>query len=150
MNKLEQGSYALLSDGIRLEPFSREKNIVGFCEQCESELESISYHSTQSGWLVSARCENDHLVLISYDKDWNWLGDQGLEICEEKSTISSIPREKLEAVFTAAEIRDMLAFVNGQPYTRQNVYRAKAKFDKFEKLFGMKIDLSLSQTENRR
>ncbi len=79
--------------------------------------------------------------------DWNWLGDQELELFEDKTSVASIPKDKLEAVFTAAEIRDMLALINGQPYTRQNVYRAKAKFDKFEKLFGMKLDLCIAQNK---
>ena len=76
---------------------------------------------------------------MRYDMDWNWLGDEDLEISAEKESISTLPREKLEAVFTPAEIRDMLACERGQPYTRQNLYRARAKYDRFEKLFGIKI-----------
>jgi hypothetical protein len=141
MNQLEQGSSALLLNGIRLEPVSIEKNIVGFCARCESELESIAYYRSEGVWHVCARCKGDHLVLMQFDLDWNWLGDQELEISAEKKGISILPREKLEAVFTAAEIRDMVAFERGEPYVRQNLYRARAKYDKFEKLFGVKIDL---------
>jgi hypothetical protein len=141
MNRLEQGSYVLLSDSGRIEPVSLEKNMVGFCARCETELESISYYRTEAGWQVCARCKGDHLVLMQFDLDWNWLGDQELEISAEKKSISRIPREKLEAVFTAAEIRDMEAFERGKPYVRQNLYRARAKYDKFEKLFGVRIDL---------
>jgi hypothetical protein len=141
MNRLEQGSFALVADGTRLEPVSREKNMVGFCSRCESELESLAYHCTQSGWLVCARCQKEHLTLMSYDQEWNWLSDQELEICEDEASISSFPKEKLDAIFTPAEIRDMLAFEQGQPYTRQNLYRARAKFERFEKLFGTKINL---------
>ena len=81
---------------------------------------------------------------MRYDQKWNWLGDQELQISvKEKGTssISSIEREKLEAVFTSAEIRDMLACERGQPFTRQNLYRARAKYEKFEKLFGIKINI---------
>jgi hypothetical protein len=141
MNLLEQGSNALLLNGIRLEPVSLEKNIVGFCARCESELESVAYYRSERGWQVCARCKDDHLVLVQFDLDWNWLGDQELEISAEKKGITTLPREKLEAVFTAAEIRDMVAFERGEPYVRQNLYRARAKYDKFEKLFGVKIDL---------
>jgi hypothetical protein len=141
MNRLEQESFALLADGDRLEPFSRERNMVGFCSRCDLELESMAYHCTQSGWLVSAQCPKGHLTLMSYDREWNWLSDQELEICEEEASISSIPRENLDAVFTPAEIRDMRAFSQGLPYTRQNLYRARAKFEKFEKLFGTRINL---------
>jgi hypothetical protein len=147
MNMLEKEGYALFTDGRRLEPASLDKNMVGFCGKCESELESLAYHRSEDIWLISARCKNDHIVLILYDSEWNWLGDQSLEIAAkmpipaEQGSISNIPREKLEAVFTHAEIRDMIAHERNQPYTRQNLYRAKAKFEKFEKLFGMRIKL---------
>ncbi|HSD56534.1 MAG TPA: hypothetical protein VLB04_00025 [Methanotrichaceae archaeon] len=141
MNRLEQGSYVLLSDGRRIEPVSLEKNMVGFCARCETELESVAYYRSEIGWQVCARCKGDHLVLMQFDLNWNWLGDQELEISAEQKSISMLPREKLEAVFTAAEIRDMEAFERGEPYVRQNLYRARAKYDKFEKLFGERIDL---------
>jgi hypothetical protein len=141
MNRLEEGSHVLLLDGRRVEPVSLEKNMVGFCTQCESELESIAYYRSNDGWEVCARCKEDHLVLMQFDSGWNWLGDQELEISSEKKSISLIPREKLEVVFTPAEIRDMEACERGDPYVRQNLYRARAKYDRFEKLFGMKIDL---------
>jgi hypothetical protein len=141
MNKLEKECFALHFDGKRLEPVSLERNMVGFCDKCESELESLAYNRTDSCWLVSARCINEHLLLLRYDLEWNWLGDQELQFSEESLTISSIPSDKLEAVFTPAEIRDMLACQQGQPYTRQNLYRARAKYANFEKLFGIKINI---------
>jgi hypothetical protein len=141
MNRLEEGSHVLLSDGRRVEPVSLEKNIVGFCARCGSELESIAYYRSDSRWQVCARCKEDHLVLMQFDSGWNWLGDQELEIYAERISISTIPRDKLEAVFTAAEIRDMEACERKGPYVRQNLYRARAKYDRFEKLFGMRIDL---------
>ncbi|MCX6668461.1 MAG: hypothetical protein NTV25_01435 [Methanothrix sp.] len=141
MNRLEEGCYALLIEGKRLEPVSLERNQVGFCEQCQSDLESLAYHRTESGWLVSARCKEDHLILMRYDLQWNWLGDLELQMAVKDESISSLPREKLEAVFTSAEIRDMLACEQNQPYIRQNLYRARAKYEKFEKLFGIKIKI---------
>jgi len=141
MNRLEEGCYALLIEGKRLEPASLERNTVGFCERCESDLESLAYYRTESGWLVSARCKEEHLVLMRYDLDWNWLGDQELQMTAKEGGISSLTKEQLEAVFTPAEIRDMLACERGQPYTRQNIYRARAKYEKFEKLFGIRIDI---------
>lgn len=145
MNRLEKESYDLLIDGKRLKPVSLDKNMVGFCTKCESELESLAYHRSEDCWLISANCKNKHLVLMRYDHDWRWLGDQNLEISEkvpaEQGIISALPKEKLDAVFTPAEIRDMIAYEQGRPYTRQNLYRAKAKFERFEKLFGTKIKL---------
>ena len=67
-------------EGKRLEPVSLEKNMVGFCDKCDSDLESLAYHRIESGWLVSARCKNEHLSLMRYDLEWNWLGDQELQI----------------------------------------------------------------------
>jgi len=141
MNTLEQESRILIREGKRLEPFSQEKNAVGFCARCESELESLAYHQSASGWLVSARCKNEHLTLMAYDREWNWLGDEELQISDVQAPVSSLPREKLEAVFTAAEIRDMIACESRLPYTRQNIYRARAKYERFEKLFGIKIKI---------
>jgi hypothetical protein len=141
MNRLEEGCYALHIEGKRLEPVSLERNQVGFCEQCQSDLESLAYHRTESGWLVSARCKEDHLILMRYDLQWNWLGDQELQMTVKEESVSSLSREKLEAVFTPAEIRDMMACERNQPYTRQNLYRARAKYEKFEKLFGIKIKI---------
>jgi hypothetical protein len=141
MNRLEQGSFALFFDGERLLPVSLEKNIVGFCSKCDDDLTSIAYHRSDKGWLVSAQCHNQHLVLLQYSSDWDWLVDQELESAPEFKSISSLPREQLEAIFTTAEIRTMEACEKGQTYTRQNLYRARAKYEKFEKLFGVKIKL---------
>ncbi|MFB3763657.1 MAG: hypothetical protein ACE14P_00245 [Methanotrichaceae archaeon] len=144
-NRLEKESYVLHTEGIRLEPISLDRNLVGFCTRCNSELESLAYHKSEDSWLVSAACKNEHLVLMRYDNEWKWLDDQSLEISarmpKKPDGISTLPREKLEAVFTPAEIRDMTAYELGKPYIRQNLYRARAKFERFEKLFGIKIKL---------
>ena len=141
MNRLEQGSFALFIDGKRLQPVSLEKNVVGFCSKCDDDLLSIAYHRSDEGWLVSAQCRNQHLVLLKYGTDWNWLGDLELESAPEFKSISSMSKEQLEAVFTPAELRTLEACEKGLPYTRQNLYRARAKYEKFEKLFGLKIKL---------
>jgi len=141
MNQIDELSRNLIFEGRRLEPVSLECNMVGFCSKCDLDLESLAYHSTESKWLVSAHCKNEHLVLMCYDRLWNWQGDYDLQICKEKVSVSTIAKEKLDAVFTQAEIRDMLACRQGLPYTRQNLYRARAKYEKFEKLFGIKIDV---------
>ena len=141
MNQIEEKSHTLIFKGQRLQPISSEENPVGFCSRCESELLSLGYYSTGSGWLVSARCSNGHLILMHFDLLWNWLGDLDAEVVREKADVSTIAKEMLEAVFTQAEIRDMLACQQKLPYTRQNLYRARAKYKKFESLFGIKIDL---------
>ena len=145
MNRLEKESYALHLNGVRLEPISIDKNMVGFCARCDSELESLAYHKLEDSWLVSATCKNEHLVLMRYDSEWKWLDDRSLEMSAKMAIkpggVSTLPKEKLEAVFTPAEIRDMMAYEQGKPYTRQNLYRARAKYERFESLFGLKIKL---------
>lgn len=141
MNRLEQKSHALVFEGKRLEPVSSEKNVVGLCSRCESDLTSLAYHRNEAGWLVCAQCKNDHTILMCYDQKWNWRGDRELQISPDEVSVSSIAKEKLESVFTPAEIRDMLSCESGTPYVRQNLYRARAKYDKFEKLFGLKLNL---------
>ena len=141
MNRIEENSLVLILGERRLEPASREKNMVGFCSRCEADLYSIAYHNNDDRWLVSAGCNNGHLFLLQYDRQWRWLKDGDLEQVKEVVHICDIAREKLEVVFTAAEIRDMAACQQGQPYTRQNLYRARAKYDKFKRLFGIKIDI---------
>jgi len=141
MNLLEEKSLALFFENRRLSPLSVEKNPVGFCSSCDNELESLAYHRAEAVWLVSARCINGHLVLMRFDGEWNWLGDEGLEMFSGFSSVSNLPKEQLEAVFTAAEIRTLIACEKGQPFTRQNLYRARAKFERFEKLFGIRIDI---------
>ena len=83
MNHLDKERCVLFCDGKRLDPASIEKNMVGFCSLCQAEMESIAYHICEQNWLVSARCEREHLVLMRYDMDWNWLGDEDLEISAE-------------------------------------------------------------------
>jgi hypothetical protein len=139
MNHLDKEKMVLSLGEKRLEPASVERNVVGFCGICNAEMESIAYHLYEQNWLVSARCKGEHLVLMRYDLDWNWLGDEDLEISAGAESISTLPREKLEAVFTPAEIRDMLAYERGEPYTRQNLYRARTKFERFDRLFGIRI-----------
>jgi DNA-directed RNA polymerase subunit RPC12/RpoP len=142
MYRLEQDSCALLFGGARLEPVALEENMVGFCSRCDEELHSISYYQFKEEWLVAARCVDcSSLILMRYDKSWTWLEDSDLEEVSKSAGISSLPREQLEAVFSAAELKAMEAREKGEPYLRQNLYRARAKYEKFEKLFGARIDL---------
>lgn len=141
MNRLTEKDFTLLYGSDRLSPVSLDRNAIGFCAICGSDLESLTYYSTGSEWLVAAQCKKEHLALIRYDQEWNWQGDLELELYSEEVIVASLPREKLDSVFTAAEIRDMIACQQGKPYTRQNIYRARAKYDKFEKLFGIRINI---------
>lgn len=145
MYKIEKGSHLLSFDDTRLEPVRVDECMVGFCQSCEGELVSLAYYRTQDEWMVAAQCRDCHeKILIRYDSSWCWLGDFELGEVGPSSRvvgISSLSREQLDAVFTPAEIRDMIACEKGEPYTRQNLYRARSKYEKFEKLFGVRIDV---------
>lgn len=141
MNRLEEESFALSYNGNRLEPVSLEKNVIGFCSKCDEELVSIAYHRSENDWLVSARCNSKHLLLIHYDAEWNWIRDLEFEMAPVFKSITSLPREMLQAIFTPAEIRTLEACEKGEPFTRQNLYRARAKYENFERLFGVKLNL---------
>ena len=120
MNQLDETSHNLIFEGKRLEPVSLECNMVGFCSKCDLDLESLAYHSTESNWLVCAHCKNEHLILMRYDRQWNWQGDYDLETFTEKVSVSSIAKEKLETVFTQAEIRDMFCLLYTSPSPRDS------------------------------
>lgn len=139
--RLEPGAFALIFSGQRIEPAFLERNMAGFCSKCDGELESIAYHRLDREWLVSAHCQKEHYVLIRFDLEWGWLGDHDLELARETKSISVLPKEQLEAVFSPGELKTLEAVEQGKPYLRQSLYRARAKFEKFEKLFGLKIKL---------
>jgi hypothetical protein len=151
MYRLDQEKKYLFFEGQKLEPRSVEWNLVGFCTLCEGELWSIAYYQVFEGWMVAARCDGcDKMVLARFDKSWSWEGDYDLEAAEpapptgdasKASSISRLSREELETVFTPAELRDMERCERGEAYTRQNLYRARAKYEKFERLFGVKLDI---------
>jgi len=141
MSRLMLPGSVLEHQAQRLEPVSLDRNRVGLCSRCDQELESLAYHRCGGSWLVSAKCRNEHLVLMCFDQGWNWNEDLNLETASSFARVSDLKREQMEAVFTPAEIRTMLACEKGEPYVRQNLYRARAKYDKFEKLFGVRLNL---------
>ncbi len=141
MNRVAEKGLFLLYGKERLDPYSQSRNAIGFCGICGSEMESLAYYCTEREWLISARCKKEHLALIRYDKEWKWLEDLPLEFLKDEVRVADLDREMLSSVFTPAEIRDMIACQQGQSYTRQNIYRARAKYERFEKLFGIKIEI---------
>lgn len=138
----------LVLDDTKLSPVSREQNRVGICTACGGDLLSLGYYKHAGRWMVAARCGAcSRALLMVYGEDWSWIEDLPLVVEAEGDAakaslrVSEVPRERLEVVFTPAEIRDMIAFQEGRPYVRQNLYRARAKLDRFERLFGVRIEL---------
>ena len=141
MNRLDLQDLSLFLDGKKLKAVYGDKRAVGFCVKCGQELESLGYFKPGSGWLLAAQCSHGHPVLISYDDDWRWLEDVDLEIGAGQKSISEMSREQLDVVFSPGEIKAMEAAERGEEVSRQNLYRARAKYDKFERLFGIRIRL---------
>ncbi|MBN1323522.1 MAG: hypothetical protein JW986_05915 [Methanotrichaceae archaeon] len=134
----------MISEAGRQDPLNVEEVFAGFCYGCgEGELHSLAFYREGDGWQVAARCKECGIyLLLRYDRSWNWLDDEELEVVEAGPVlVSTIPREQLDAVFTSAEIRDMIACEENRPFTRQNLYRARSKYDRFESLFGVRIQL---------
>jgi len=152
MYRLDQKKRHLFFEGQKIEPRSVEETVVGFCSFCDGELFSLACYQIPEGWLVASRCDGcERLFLSRYDSSWSWEEDINFEVAEPEQPakedpkitprLSDIPREELEAVFTPAELRDMERCEKGEAYTRQNLYRARAKYEKFERLFGVRIDI---------
>jgi hypothetical protein len=59
----------------------------------------------------------------------------------DEVVVSTLPSQMLSDVFTKAEIRDMIACEEGRPFVRQNLYRARAKYQLFKERFGIEISL---------
>jgi hypothetical protein len=138
----------LVLEDAKVSPVSREQNRVGSCRACDGDRLSLGYYRHAGKWMVAARCSAcSRALLMVYGEDWSWIEDLPLMVAAEGHAakaslrVSEVPRERLEVVFTPAEIRDMIAFQEGRPYVRQNLYRARAKLDRFERLFGARIEL---------
>lgn len=140
----------LVLDDTTVSPVSREQNRVGICTACDGYLLSLGYYRQAGRWMVAARCSVcARALLMVYGDDWSWIEDLPLVMDEVNRhepaitslRVSEVPQERLEVVFTPAEIRDMIAFQEGRPYVRQNLYRARAKLERFERLFGVRIEL---------
>jgi hypothetical protein len=158
MYRFDREKKHLFFEDQKLEPRSEEGNVVGFCSFCNGELSSLAYYRVPEGWMVASSCDGcGRMFLSRYDSSWSWEGDFGLAASEpdqsakeesqrsspktSTSSISDLSREQLEVVFTPAELRDMERCERGEAYTRQNLYRARAKYEKFERLFGVRIDI---------
>ncbi|QLC49961.1 hypothetical protein HWN40_06730 [Methanolobus zinderi] len=143
-----------------------EKNFIGACSKCNADVFSISYHTYHDQNAVAAKCTNcGQMYAILYDALWNWTGEHMIRYncpnsanpekesshateneyyeCtnEELKTLQSIPKKKLETVFTPAEIDTLFAKAAGKKHVRQYLYRARKKFDDFNELFDIYLKI---------
>ncbi|SFM29884.1 hypothetical protein [Methanolobus profundi] len=135
-------------DDVDIHPHSLDTNFIGVCNNCNSDVSSISYHTYEEGMVVAGKCSLcDTIVAIMYDNEWNWQGEETIsQFFDIKSSnnlknLNSIDRKKLATVFTPAETDAMYAKARGEKYVRQYLYRARKKYADFEELFGIHINI---------
>lgn len=155
----------LYFNSVELPLQSKEENIIGTCSNCNSDVQSVSYHSLDNKTVVAAKCVKcSTLHAILYDDLWNWLGEECVytsmnsenndikdDTCneifetrvdnEELLYLRSIPSKKLNAVFSPAEIEAMFSKASEQKYVRQYLYRARKKYSDFHELFDIVINI---------
>ncbi|TGC09357.1 hypothetical protein [Methanolobus halotolerans] len=142
-----------------------EQNFIGACSKCNADVVSISYHIYDDQNAVAAKCTNcEQLYAIIYDAFWIWIGEHLIdcdphctpaleevsitpaseyqeEASEDLQVLQAIPQKKLSTVFTPAEIDSMFAKAAGKKYVRQYLYRARKKFDDFQELFDVYLNI---------
>ncbi|WP_340818176.1 hypothetical protein [Methanolobus sp. WCC4] len=135
-------------DSVEIDPQSLDKNFIGVCSNCNSDVSSLSYHAYEKGTIVAGKCSLcDTIFAIRYDTDWNWQGEEpitqffDIKNCNDLKVLDGIDKKKLSTVFTPAETGAMYAKVRGEKYVRQYLYRARKKYADFEELFGININI---------
>ena len=135
-------------DDVDLHPENLDRNFIGICNSCNSDVTSLSYHAHHNGMVVAGKCVScDSLYAIFYDTEWNWQGEEAIvEFFNINNSnnikfLDSIDRKKLETVFTPAETTAMYSKAKGEKYVRQYLYRARKKYNDFYELFGIRIDI---------
>lgn len=119
--------------------------LAGYCEKCEGCVNSEVCCECEGQHVVVGRCEAcGRVVLLVFDGDWEVMGErvvEGSSLVSDVSDFKSIPYKYLDAVFTPAEIEAMKNKYNNKKYSRQNLYRARKKYEKFKLLFNIELDI---------
>lgn len=151
--KYDLNEKALYIEGNRITAYSREKNEIGNCTNCDSVLMSLSYHSVEENIVVVTKCTSCGAFYANiYDSDWNWVDEAHISLLPIPILISNplidsweeleaVPMKKLEAVFSKGEIEALFARAKDKTPVRQYLYRARKKYELFEEIFGLKLDL---------
>ena len=133
--------------------YSLEENEIGTCTHCDSAMVSISYHDSGEEIVVATRCTACGAFSANiYDPEWNWMDEAPISLLPVPIRISnpvvrdlegleSIPIKKLEAVFSRGEIEALFARAGEKSPIRQYLYRARKKYEQFEEIFELKLEL---------
>ncbi|MHC1754263.1 MAG: hypothetical protein AB9861_02325 [Methanosarcina sp.] len=137
----------------RIPAYSLEKNEIGNCSSCDSMLMSISYHSAGENIAVITKCVSCGAFYANiYDSDWNWVDEAQITLLPIPISISNpvigsleelevVPLKKLEAVFSKGEIEALFDRAKDRTPVRQYLYRARKKYELFEEIFDLKLEL---------
>ena len=142
-----------------------ENNEVGICSSCGANLLSMSYHTFNESLIIVSKCGNCELIYANiYDNNWVWMNEVVIshfldDVCnndvkcnstecesnkninEKLQSLNNIPMKQLTTIFSSAEITAIFARAKGDECVRQYLYNARKKYDKFEDVFGIKIDV---------
>jgi hypothetical protein len=118
-------------------------------------------------FLVSACTKCSSVYVNIYNSSWSWLADAEpkfieskmepasslsekervfkipiySEIADSAESFKKIPMEQLKTVFSTTEIQAIFQKANGEKNVRQYYHRAKKKYQKFEEIYGIRIDI---------
>ncbi len=151
-------SYDLKGNNLYIEDnqlpaYSLEENEIGNCSNCDSVLMSLSYHSAGKTIAVVTKCISCGSFYVNiYDSGWNWVDEVPAFLLPIPISISSqtidnwaglekIPLKKLEVIFSRGEIEALFARAKDETPVRQYLYRARKKYELFEEIFDIKLEL---------
>ena len=142
-----------------------EANEIGVCSACGASLLSISYHSFDDRLIIVAKCSSCNSIYANvYNTGWTWLDEivishflsdkdqeknagsgtsqeDGSDASTSLKSLTSIPMKQLQTIFSPAEVNAMFARAKGDECVRQYLYNARKKYDTFEDVFGITIDV---------
>lgn len=133
--------------------YSREKNEMGNCCNCDAILISLSYHSIGESIIVVTKCSFCGSFFANiYNSDWSWIDEIPVSLLPIRIPISNpiiddieglerISKKKLEAVFSRGEIEALFASAKNETPIRQYLYRARRKYALFETIFDIRMEL---------
>ncbi len=133
--------------------YSLEENEIGNCSNCEAMLVSLSYHSVGEEIVVMTKCVSCGAFCVNaYDSEWNWIYEAPVallplqipisnQIIDDQKGLEAIPLKKLEAVFSRGEIEALFARSKNETPIRQYLYRARKKYELFEEIFDLRLEL---------
>jgi hypothetical protein len=137
----------------RIPAYSLEKNEIGNCSNCDAILISLSYHSVGETIEVVTKCASCGAFYVNiYDSGWNWMGEAPVfllpipipisnQIIDDHKGLERISMKKLEAVFSRGEIEALFAKAKNETPIRQYLYRARKKYELFEEIFDLRLEL---------